>query len=70
MSSDGGRTFAEPSLILGTDDLTLGVQGSQQGLLMRKLAVNRAGALAVVTSTFNRNHSSRIWLFRRNAAAR
>ncbi len=69
-SSDGGRTFASPSVIPGSVDPALGVNGSQQGLLMRKLAVNRAGAVAVVNSTFKRNRTSRIWLFRGQAAGR
>jgi hypothetical protein len=69
-SSDGGRTFASPSVIPGSVDPALGVNGSQQGLLMRKLAVNGAGALAVVNSTFKRNQASRIWLIRGQAAGR
>ncbi len=42
----------------------------QQGLLMRKLAVNGAGAVAVVNSTFKRNQTSHIWLFRGQVAGR
>ena len=68
-SSDGGRTFASPSVIPGSADPALGVNGSQQGFLMRKLAVNGAGAIAVVNSTFKRNQTSRIWLIRGQAAA-
>ncbi len=41
-----------------------------EGLLMRKLAVNRVGAVAVVNSTFKRNQTSHIWLFRGQAAGR
>ena len=69
-SSDGGRTFASPSVIPGSVDPALGVNGSQQGLLMRKLAVNGAGAVAVVNSTFKRNQMSRIWLFRGQVTGR
>ncbi len=69
-SSDGGGTFAAPSVIPGSVDAALGVNGSQQGLLMRKLAVNGAGAVAVVNSTFKRNQTSRIWLFRGQVAGR
>ena len=69
-SSDGGRTFASPSTIPGSVDQALGVNGSQQGLLMRKLAVNRVGAVAVVNSTFKKNQTSRIRLFRGHAAGR
>ena len=67
-SSDGGRTFALPSVIPGSVDPALGVNGSQQGLLMRKLAVNGTGAVAVVNSTFKSNQTSHIWLFRGQVA--
>jgi hypothetical protein len=66
-SSDRGQTFASPSVIPGSVDPVLGVNGSQQGLLMRKLAVNGAGAIAVVNSTFKRDQASRIWLTRGQA---
>ncbi|WP_299621039.1 sialidase family protein [Pelagibius sp.] len=69
-SRDGGQSFAPPSVIPGSGDPALGVNGSQQGLLMRKLAVNGTSALAVVNSTFKRNQSSRIWLFRGQAQTR
>lgn len=62
-STDRGRTFATPSMVPGTRDPTLGVNGSLQGLLMQKLAVNRTGAIAVVNSTFKNNETSHIWLF-------
>ncbi len=69
-SSDGGRTFASSSVVPGSADPALGFTGSQQGLLMRKLAVNGAGAVAIVNSTFKRNETSRIWLFRGRTAGR
>jgi hypothetical protein len=69
-SNDGGRTFASPSVVPGSADPNLGINGSQQGLLMRKLAVNGAGAIAVVNSTLQRNETSRVWLFRGQAAGR
>jgi hypothetical protein len=69
-SSDGGRTFASPSVVPGSIDPALGDNGGQQGLLMRKLAVNEAGAVAVVNSTFARNEASHIWLFRGQAVGR
>jgi len=62
-SPDGGNTFGEPSVVPGTvrtDALT----GGRQGLLMRKLAVNATGDVAVVHSTFDRGEASRIWLIR------
>jgi len=63
-SRDGGQTFASPSVIPDSVDPALGINGSQQGLLMRKLAVNRSGALAVVNSTFKAKQASHIWLIR------
>jgi hypothetical protein len=70
MSDDGGRSFAAPTVVPGSADAARGVNGSRQGMLMRKLAVNGAGALAVVNSTFRRNEISRILLIRGQAAAR
>jgi hypothetical protein len=62
-STDVGRTFASPSVVPGSDDPGLGYNGSRQGLLMRKLGINPAGAVAVVNSTFKRSETSRVWLF-------
>lgn len=67
-STDAGRTFSAPSRVPGTVDSALGVNGSLQGWLMRKLAVNDSGAIAVVNSTFSRNRDSRVWLFLGTAA--
>ena len=69
-SGDGGRTFASPSVVPGSADPALGVNGGQQGLLMSKLAVNGAGTVAVVNSTFARDEASHVWLFRGRAAGR
>lgn len=63
-SNDGGQTFESPSVVPGTGDPKLGINGSLQGSLMRKLAVNSAGVLAIVNSTFKRNQESHVWLFR------
>lgn len=69
-SRDAGRTFAPPTVVPSSADPGLGFSGSQQGLLMRKLAVNGAGAIAVVNSTFARNQKSRVWLLRGQADGR
>lgn len=69
-SGDGGRTFAPPSAIPDSIDPPPAFNGSQQGLLMRKLAVNEAGAMAIVNSTFRMNEKSRVWLLRGQAAGR
>jgi len=63
-SADRGRTFSEPMVVPGSLDPSLGFNGSQQGLLMRKLAVNERGRIALVNSTFRPNEGSGVWLFR------
>lgn len=67
-SRDRGQTFLAPLVIPGSADPDLGFSGSQQGLLMRKLAVSKTAAIAIVNSTFKRNENSHIWLFRGKAA--
>jgi len=62
-SADEGSTFASPRIVPGTDDPRHGVNGSQQGLLMRKLAVNGRVAVAVVNSTFMPGEASHVWLY-------
>ena len=69
-SRDGGQTFSSPEVIPGSADRALGVNGSQQGFLMRKLAVNESAELAVVSSTFKKNEMSHIWLIRGQADRR
>jgi hypothetical protein len=63
-SQDTGSTFAPPEVVPGTLDPELGFSGSQQGLYMKKLAVNGKGDVAIVNSTFRPNRSSHIWLIR------
>ena len=70
VSRDAGRTFELPLVVPRSADSALGYNGSRQGLLMRKLAVNAAGAIAVVNSTFKRGESSHVWLFRGHRAGR
>jgi hypothetical protein len=64
VSRDGGRTFTAPALVPGSADAAGGFNGSRQGLLMRKLAVGRDGALALVNSSFSSGSASRVWLMR------
>ncbi len=68
-SADGGKTFASPVVVPGSLDPELGFNGSQQGLFMKKLAVNKAGEMAIVNSTFKQEGSSRIWLIRGRVTA-
>jgi hypothetical protein len=65
VSFDGGRTFTPPRVVPGTE--ARGANGSQQGLLMRKLAVNAAGAIAVVHSALRPGRESGVWLIRGRA---
>jgi hypothetical protein len=69
-SGDGGQTFAPPAVIPGSIPAGEGVNGSLQGLLMRKLAVDRSGALAIVNSSFWANQGSQVWLLRGQAGRR
>jgi hypothetical protein len=62
-SGDGGSTFASSRIVPGTDNPRHGANGSQQGLLMRKLAVNGQGSIAVVNSTFMAGETSYVWLY-------
>lgn len=62
-SFDGGQSFEEQDLVSGTDPAP-GVNGSLQGLLMQKLATNRAGQISIVNSSFQENVESRIVLIR------
>ena len=51
-------------MVPGSSDPAGGWNGSHQGLLMRKLGVNRAGDIAVVNSSLKPNEQSRVWLMR------
>ncbi|HEX2061684.1 MAG TPA: exo-alpha-sialidase, partial [Thermoanaerobaculia bacterium] len=62
VSRDGGATFNAPGVVPHSADA--GWNGSLQGLLMRKLAVNRDGAIAIVNSSFKEKERSRVWLMR------
>jgi hypothetical protein len=64
VSRDAGRTFSPPALVPGSADPAGGSNGSHQGLLMRKLAVNHDGAVAIVNSSLKDGEKSRVWLVR------
>jgi len=68
VSGDGGDSFAAPDVVPETRGR--GFNGSRQGFLMRKLAVNDSGELALVNSTHRREESSHIWLYRGRASRR
>lgn len=63
VSIDGGGFFTAPAIVPASADLS-GFNGSQQGLLMRKLALGQNGAVVVANSSFTDGQSSRVWLMR------
>jgi hypothetical protein len=63
-SRDRGTTFSMPAPVPDSADPNAGFNGSQQGLLMRKLGVNGAGDIAVVNSSFVPGGKSRVWMMR------
>lgn len=69
VSSDGGKSFTQPVTVPDGADPAGGFNGSTQGLLMKKLAVNRAGAVAIVNSSLKQNERSRVWLIRGQGGA-
>lgn len=62
-SPDAGETFATPSVVPQSSE-DAGFNGSLQGLLTRKLAVNDNGDIAVVNSIFLPGEASHVWLIR------
>jgi hypothetical protein len=68
LSRDSGRTFSAPALVPESAAPPRHWNGSHQGLLMRKLAVNAHGAVAVVNSSLRDSHGSRVWLMRGQSA--
>jgi hypothetical protein len=68
VSHDGGKTFAPPEAVPGSADAAGGGNGSYQGLLMKKLAVNGRGDVAIVNSSLNDkgqdDQHSRLWVMR------
>ncbi|HWQ91438.1 MAG TPA: sialidase family protein, partial [Clostridia bacterium] len=64
VSSDGGQTFTKPMPVPESNDAEGGVNGSLQGLLMKKLATNNRGEVGIINSSFIQNEKSRVWLMR------
>ncbi len=58
----GAGAFGAPGLVPGTGEPQLGFNGSLQGLLGRKLAVNAEGRVAIVNGTFDPGRESRVRL--------
>jgi hypothetical protein len=70
VSRDGGRSFTPPQVVPESIDASGGWNGSLQGLLMSKLAVNRHGDIAIVNSSLKDGERSRVWLIRGRSLAR
>jgi hypothetical protein len=64
VSKDGGGSFSPPVLVPGSVDAQGGFNGSNQGLLMKKLAVNRSGAFVIANSSLKPGSHSRVWVTR------
>ena len=64
LSRDGGRSFTAPAKVPGSDAFAGASNGSEQGLLGQKLAVDRGGRIAIVNSRRLPGVRSRVWLLR------
>lgn len=64
LSLDGGRQFSGPALVPGSAAAPGAGNGSHQGLLGKKLAVDGAGRIALVNSSMLPGEGSRVWLMR------
>jgi hypothetical protein len=64
VSQDGGANFSPPQRVPASMDAQDGFNGSSQGLLMNKLAVNPSGEIAIVNSSLKQGAASRVWLMR------
>jgi hypothetical protein len=62
-SPDDGEHFSRPARVPGSVD-PAGINGSLQGLLMKKLAASRDGGVVIVNSSFREGEASRVWLTR------
>jgi hypothetical protein len=63
-SGDAGDSFTSPVVIPGTSGPALGVNGSRQGKLARKLDVDASGSIAVANSHFRYGEDSSVRLIR------
>lgn len=63
-SADGGQRFAAPAEVPGSAAPAGSSNGSHQGLLGKKLAVDHSGRIAVVNSSLGAATGSRVWLVR------
>jgi hypothetical protein len=64
ISSDGGDRFDSSFIVPDSRDPAGGNNGSAQGLLMKKLALDAQGRIAIVNSAMREGQGSRVWLLR------
>lgn len=64
VSTDNGRSFSAPEPVPNSASPIGGINGSQQGKLMDKLAVSRHGDIAIANSSLKQDVQSRVWLMR------
>lgn len=64
VSSDGGRSFSAPMPVPHSADPRGGTNGSHQGRLMEKLALDRDGRIAIANTSLLQGRQSRAWLIR------
>lgn len=64
VSRNGGESFSAPEAVPASADPAGGSNGSHQGLLMDKLAVDADGTITLANSVLKRGEFSRVWLIR------
>lgn len=62
LSQDGGTRFSAAAEVPGSMPPPGAVNGSSQGLLTQKLAMNAAGSVLVANSSLRPGEASRVWL--------
>ena len=67
VSHDAGQRFSAAETVPDSAGPDGAGNGSHQGLLMTKLAVNRDGAIAIVNSSLQPGRQSRVWMIRGQA---
>jgi hypothetical protein len=69
VSRNRGQDFSAPALVPSTTKPGLGFNGSLQGMLMQKLAVNDRGLIRIANSRFDPNEQSLVRLLRARLTA-
>lgn len=64
VSLDSGEKFSNPEIVPGSVPPENATNGSQQGLLMDKIAVDKHGNIFIVNSSLRRKHNSQVWIMK------